>query len=269
MGAVEHGGAAAAPQIGTCGTREADWTGWLSGISRQSAVNFVPAGSRLIVLAPHPDDEILACAGLLALHDAQGGVSLIIAATDGEASHAGCSRAPASPWAEPERFADLAQLRRGESTDGLQHLALQSCAVMRLGLPDGGLLQHLGALQQQLDSMLSPADTLLTTWRHDAHPDHEACGLAASRATGRCGCRLLEAPVWLWHWSHPSDDRVPWHRLAGLGLPVDVVHRKTQALAAHRSQLAPRDGVTGPVLGPDMVRRTQRDAEYFFIQAWQ
>lgn len=252
------------PRIEAVGTRESAWTGWLTGIKQREVGDCLPARSRLVVLAPHPDDEILACAGLLALHAARGGESLIIAASDGEASHAGCTHTPATPWALTEGFADLAQSRRDESAEGLRRLALKSCATMRLGLPDGGLYQRQGVLQAHLERLLHPDDTLLTTWRHDAHPDHEACGLAAARTAASLGCRLLEAPVWMWHWGHPNDARVPWYRLKALALPPDVVERKTLALAAHASQLTPRDAVTGPVLGEEMVRRAQRGAEYFF-----
>lgn len=264
MGALEGWSRGLAPRIEAVGTRESAWSGWLAGITRRELGDWLPARSRLVVLAPHPDDEILACAGLLALHSTRGGESLIIAASDGEASHAGCTHSPATPWALPEGFSGLAQNRREESAEGLRRLALQSCAAMRLGLPDGGLRERQGDLQTELERVLHPGDTLLTTWRQDAHPDHEACGLAAAHTAARLGCRLLEAPVWMWHWSHPHDARVPWHRLEALELPLDVVQRKTRALAAHTSQLTSRDARTGPVLGEEMVRRAQRGAEYFF-----
>lgn len=264
MGALEDLNLGPAPLIEAVGTQESVWSDWLSGLIRRELAAWLPARSRLVVLAPHPDDEILACAGLLALHTSRGGESLIIAASDGEASHAGCTHSPATPWALPEGFSDLAQKRREESAEGLQRLTLSSCATMRLGLPDGGLLARQGDLQSQLEPVLRSGDTLLTTWRHDAHPDHEACGLAAARTAARRGCRLLEAPVWMWQWSHPDDARVPWHRLEALELPDDVVQRKIRALAAHTSQLTSRDAITGPVLGEEMVLRARRGAEYFF-----
>ena len=264
MGALASRGLGVTPRIQAVGTRESAWDGWLAGIRVRELSDWLPACSRLVVLAPHPDDEILACAGLLSLHAACGGESLIIAASDGEASHAGCTHSPASRWAVRGGFSNLASTRREESQAGLKCLALKACAAMRLGLPDGGLFQRQSEIQAWLERLLDPGDTLLTTWRHDAHPDHEACGLAAARIAVSLGCRLLEAPVWMWHWGHPNDARVPWHRLNALPLPPEVVQCKTRALAAHASQLTPRDAVTGPVLGEEMVRRAQRGAEYFF-----
>ncbi|MCY7370727.1 MAG: PIG-L family deacetylase, partial [Polaromonas sp.] len=121
------------PRIGPLGTPERDWTEWLAAIPRRQLDAFLPANGRLVVLAPHPDDEILACAGMLALHGARGGASLIIAATDGDASHAGCSRTSGSRGSDRNPAASLGQVRRSESADGLRRLALQLCAVLRLG----------------------------------------------------------------------------------------------------------------------------------------
>ena len=70
-------------------TDEAAWRDWL-GLLQPPAVSLdalVNVGQRLVVVSPHPDDEFLACGGLLALHARRGGASAIVAVTDGEASH--------------------------------------------------------------------------------------------------------------------------------------------------------------------------------------
>ena len=70
-------------------TSETQWQPWLQqhlGRPKPFA-QWLPDTARLAMLAPHPDDEVLACGALLALHTAPGGASLILAITDGEASH--------------------------------------------------------------------------------------------------------------------------------------------------------------------------------------
>src|SRR5947208_7699287 len=50
------------------------------------AIPFEPQdlrGERLLVLAPHPDDEVIGCGGLLALHLAEGRKVHVVVATDG------------------------------------------------------------------------------------------------------------------------------------------------------------------------------------------
>lgn len=253
--------ASAAPVIEGSGTPEAIWRAWstLAHAPAVSSAALCPASARLVVLAPHPDDEILACGGLLALHAAAGGRAVVVAASNGEASHRSANVRDES--AEQE----LGAMRSAESAEGLRRLLHGGCATYRLGLPDGALAQNRLALTAALVKLLRAGDVLATTWRQDAHPDHEACGAAAKDAAALTGCRLLEAPVWMWHWSEPGDARVPWHRLVGLALPPDLVLRKQYALAAHASQLAERGSDDGPVLGAEIVRRVARDREYFFV----
>ena len=213
------------------------------------------ANRRLVVVAPHPDDEVLACGGLIALHAAQAGQTLLVAVSDGEASHAG-----SLGWDALQ----LGRRRRGESADGLGRLGAPQAQVLRLGMPDGAVVAHADDLFHSLRRVLLASDVVVCTWRLDGHPDHEASGLAAVRACAGTGCALLEAPVWMWHWAAPADPRVPWHRLVGLGLGPDIVRRKQAALAAHATQLQARDAHSGPVLGAAILARAGREIEYFF-----
>lgn len=212
---------------------------------------------RLVMVAPHPDDEILAAGGLLALHGAQGGPTLVVVVTHGEASHP----------PQPERSAhQLGQLRCTESHEGLLRLGVLTGPqhVQRLNLPDSGVARHTAVLEGALSALLKPGDVVVTTWRLDGHPDHEACGSAVARACALAQCRLLEAPVWMWHWAQPGDARVPWTRLIAVPLPAAVVSQKQHALAAHASQLLPAQPHEAPILGRTMAARVARAAEYFF-----
>ncbi len=251
---------AAAPAIEGDGTPEAIWNAWsfLHKVPSLAAAELCPAGARLVVLAPHPDDEIIACGGLLARHLEAGGEALLLAATQGEASHRDAAPGGYAP-------ATLARLRVRESAEGLRRLLHAPCPAWRLALPDGELTRQGAKLARALADHLQPGDVVVTTWRHDAHPDHDTCGEIAREVCARRGCRLLEAPVWMWHWSSPGDKRVPWTRLVRLALPPDLVLRKQYALAAHASQLTPRGPQAGPVLGAHMLQRVGRSHEYFFV----
>ena len=238
-------------------TDEAAWRDWL-GLLQPPAVSLdalVNVGQRLVVVSPHPDDEILACGGLLALHAQRGGSSAIVAVTDGEASH----RSDPT-WSE----ARLASRRRVERRRGLARLGLTAGVVTRLGLPDSAIGNHRDALQQGLRQVLRPTDCVISPWRLDGHPDHDATGTETAIVCADLGCRLIEAPVWMWHWSAPADARVPWQRLGALALPVDAAVRKAAALAEHTTQLVAR-GDGPPVLGPAIRARAAWGAEYFFV----
>jgi len=247
----------AMPLITPDGTPEAVWDAWpgLDAVELFSIEKWIHPMARLVVVAPHPDDEILACGGLMSLHARRGGQCLVVAVTDGEASHGEDLR-----W----RVKQLGETRRAERVRGLAQLGCAETEVHRLGLPDSHVASHMESLQSELAQVVQWGDIVVTTWRLDGHPDHEACGAAAARVCAGVRCRLLEAPVWMWHWGRPADQRVPWHRMVGLQLSGEAVSRKQRAVQSHASQLLPRGDAQEPVLGQTMLDRLARRNEYFF-----
>ncbi len=240
------------------GTDSSTWQAWLEDaeLPELPLHERLPRHARLVVVAPHPDDEVLACGALLQSHAERGGESCIVAVTDGEASHPGLS--------SPERAA-LAQQRREERLQGLACMGLPPSAVRRLGLPDGEVAVNTTHLTANLRALLRPQDVLVSTWAHDGHPDHEATGRACRQLSSVVGCSYLAAPVWMWHWASPGDARVPWRRLRALRVNGPALARKQAALAAHQSQLMPRDDEHGAVLGAAIRSRAAWRSEYFFV----
>lgn len=247
-----------APQIRQEGTSEAQWQAWtaLRRIPSARYGHWLDPRLRLAVVAPHPDDEILACGALLAEHARAGGSTLIVAVTDGEASHL---------HDELSDRQNLGKERRAEQAAGLTTLGVKDEAVQRLGLPDGKVALHSSQLELQLSRILHDNDVVVSTWRADGHPDHEACGLASAKVCAERKIKFLEAPVWMWHWASPGDQRVPWTRLCAFAMSADANRRRRSAIAAHASQLSPRGQRVGPVLASSALARLNRDREYFFV----
>ena len=249
---------ASSRRIVGAGTPETTWLAWqgLRDVPLLPLDDCLAATERLVVVAPHPDDEVLSCGGLLQMHAARGGSVLVVAVTDGEASHRGSAHWTASR---------LAPVRRLESSNGLAQLGIPFSWVTRLSLPDGGVARLHQQLMTALTHLLRPTDLVVATWRLDGHPDHDAVGEAAAQACSAVGCRLAEAPVWMWHWGAPAGTLIPWERLCGVRLSGAAQERKSRALAAHRSQLTLRDAGREPVLGTEIQRRVRRGIEYFFF----
>lgn len=246
------------PLIHGAGNSERHWRQWLAHADvRELALHDVlPRTSRLVVVAPHPDDEVLACGGLLAMHAERGGRVLLVAVTDGEASHRGSAL-----WTRSE----LGALRCAERLQGLQRLGLPSPDIAQLALPDGQVAEHMVALRSGLLGLLQPGDVVASTWPHDGHPDHEATGRVARLSCRAADCSFIAAPVWMWHWAAPADPRVPWRLLRALPLSNALVTQKLLALAEHRSQLGARDAGIGPVLGSAIRSRATWPCEYYFV----
>lgn len=246
------------PRIEGAGTSEAEWQGWpgLRDTLCVTTEQLVPAHRRAVVVAPHPDDEVLAVGGLLAQLARSGCEVALVAVTDGTASHVGSSEWPASR---------LAYERPRESREAWRRLGFETPTTQRLGLPDGRVAGSHAHLVECLEKLLRPMDVVFTTWRLDGHPDHEATGRACVIAAERIGAHCIEVPVWAWHWARPGDARVPWHRACRLSLDDETVCRKRDALAAFTSQLT-TDASTGaaPILPPTAIERARRPFEIVF-----
>jgi len=97
---------------GTTAAQWRAWPGWRD-LRAASAGDLVPPGRRVVIVAPHPDDEVLGAGGLLAATAREGREQLLVAVTDGLGSHPGSRLWPASV---------LGAQRRGESAAALREL---------------------------------------------------------------------------------------------------------------------------------------------------
>ena len=185
---------------------------------------------RAVVVAPHPDDETLAVGGLIALLLAGGARVVLVAATDGEASH------PASTAATPDR---LRAVRAAETEQALGALGPGHVEQVRLRLPDGALSAHEAALGAALAGRLHPGDWCVAPFEDDGHPDHDVAGRVARAACARTGARALRYPLWAWHWARPDDPRVPWAQAVRVELSARAARAKRAALACYPSQTEP------------------------------
>lgn len=212
-------------------------------------LQLVRSGSRVVVVAPHPDDEVLAIGATLAALAQSGHEILVVAVTDGEGSH------PASVRWERET---LRACRPQESRDALERLGI-SAEMLRLGLPDGAVALHEKRLAEQLP--LESSDTVFVTWRHDGHADHEACARAALAACRTVGARCIEYPVWSLVPSHAAHARLKRHRLQQVDVAYAFVEAKRRAMQSFVSQVQP-DGETPPVLQEDALDTWRADSEW-------
>ena len=113
------------------GTSLHQWQGSrrLAEVPGITVEELVPPGARAVIVAPHPDDEVLGCGGLLQLLATAGRSMQLISVTDGSASHPGSQRWPV------ER---LSVVRPQESAEALRRLGLpmHSLKWLRGGFTD-------------------------------------------------------------------------------------------------------------------------------------
>jgi LmbE family N-acetylglucosaminyl deacetylase len=226
------------------GTGEAMWSAW-PGLDALPQAELAGVASA-VVIAAHPDDEVLGAGGLISVLTAAGTRLRLVSVTDGESSHRG--------HADP---AILAKRRTAETIDALRALGAGTTEVVRLGLPDAGLAAREDELVAALEPLTAGSGLCLAPWDRDLHPDHEAAGRAARRAAPRVLCY----PVWMWHWASPADPRVPWNQALRVPLPPRAVAMKRAAIGCFASQTEDRGGGLGPVLAPAMIAHFTRAME--------
>ena len=226
-----------------------------------------------LVVAPHPDDESLACGGIIALLNARTGSDIlrVLILTDGTGSH---------PHSRQFLAPARRKLRENETERALARLGCTDPreTVTFLGLPDGALPDAPGtpAFEQaagEIARCLSAfaVRTVLVPWRRDPHRDHRAAfqlvtAAAASAACDAAPLRVIEYPVWIWERGEP-DDAPRADETHAWRLDVSAVHEAKQAaIREHRSQLGLviADDPTGFTLSPDMLEHFTRPWELFF-----
>ncbi|MBE1515118.1 PIG-L family deacetylase [Nesterenkonia halotolerans] len=249
----------------------------------------------LLVVAPHPDDEVLGAAALIAAALRGGSAVKILAATDGTGSHPP-STIPAD---------QLAEVRTAESEAALEELSTLipggpdssggprgeggprssedpgKMERLRLKLPDGELAAHIESLTRQIGAALlhMPSGTLVAApLSQDGHPDHDACGEAATAAAAQHNAPLVQYPVWLWLHSTPpaqtsrpkTPSDIPWSAARSIPIDAELAEARSRAVAAFVSQLGtelgtPVDRQPGePVLTATMLATVLRDQQVVF-----
>lgn len=223
----------------------------------------VAGKSVALVIAPHQDDEVLGCGGLIARKRFEGFPVHVAFITDGRGSH------PGHPALTPST---IAAMRENEAREALGKLGVESSAIHFLGAQDG-TLAHLTCEQsvaivgrlRELIALVQP-DEIFAAYRRDGSSEHEAGFSLLARAlqTNARPARLYEYPVWSW-WNplrliHPlfNSRRVVRFNFKGDG------SLKQDALATYRSQFAPSPPWEKPLLPPDFTALFAKPEEYYF-----
>jgi LmbE family N-acetylglucosaminyl deacetylase len=140
--------------------------------------------ARILILAPHMDDETLACGGTMLMHPRKEDVHCIFA-TDGARSPA-----PLLPWADGVD-PGLARLRQQEARSVAASIGVPSPNLHFLGFPDGRLSSRMTELTAEIEASVDAIRPhyVFAPFRYDVHPDHTALNRAV-----RSALRAIVAP---------------------------------------------------------------------------
>jgi LmbE family N-acetylglucosaminyl deacetylase len=214
------------------------------------------AGTALVI-APHPDDETLACGGAIALRRRAGQRVVVLFVTDGRCSHAAVLGIDTAPTPE-----EVAQCRREEAGAAAAALGVPAEDLQFLGLREGeieaGVPSSVGDDLARLLAASNPIDALFLPHPEDAHPTHRAVHALVMDAIAEIDLNPLQFRYIVW-----PPDAVPED---GVRFEVDIAEvlaRKRAAIDCYQSQIGlAYPSQSRPVLEPAFVatfrdRRTE------------
>ena len=219
----------------------------------------------LLVIAPHMDDEILGCGGLMLLHADKRRLHCIYA-SDGKKSPTALL-----PW-QNETDMDLAQIREGESREALAEIGVPPENSTLLNLPDGSLSRVRRELERRLEEEISriEPDFILVPFRYDLHSDHVAVhrAILQLKRTGRIYGTILEYFTYV-RWRLIDGRDIRRRILKGKLMEVDissVSSAKHRALSRYHSQTRILySWQETPILTEERVQQRCREPEYFLV----
>ena len=216
----------------------------------------------LLVFAPHPDDEVIGCAGVIQQALALGKSVRIVFTTNGDGYSLAASRLLGKAEADLTRddLSRLGETRKREASAAAEVLGLDAANLLFLGYPDGSMAKtpapyDRAAAQADFSRALrdSRPSQVYVTDRADEHPDHRITYQlvrGAATATGYVG-ELLTFIVHSggvdWPGSEPVFEKqavggrtypagVSWPPPIRISLTTGQQELKLRAIKAHATQ---------------------------------
>ena len=198
----------------------------------------------------------MGCGGLIQQLVAQGNPIVIIAVTNGTASHAHSTQYSAS---------DLNDLRPQETKAALHVLGVaEQVKRVALNLPDGQVYQQKNSLYLALEHIIQEHDILVATFAQDGHPDHEGTGKIAEKFARDHGLLCYQVLIWAWHWAVPNDARIPWSRAQRLELSLTEQQKKRDAMDCFKTQIeVDPTNLNPPILSTHAIERICQVGEVY------
>ena len=224
------------------GHPESLWSKMLFGVQP-----WAPAAGSLVVVSPHPDDEVLGAGGLIHAWAGLGHPVTVVSVTDGEAAY--------------PNVHELGNLRTRELKCALRKLSTTHVSIVRLALPDGHVQRVRNRLRNALSSLLTPGTTIVAPYERDGHPDHDAIGEVCLSVSGNLRLPLVRYPIWRWRHGNPKDlQNVRWGKFS---LSLEARRAKGRAVECFASQLVPTHGA--PIVPSHVLHYFERPFEAFIL----
>jgi len=178
---------------------------------------------KVLVIAPHPDDETLCCGGTIQIFKRKGYEIKVVIVTDGRYG---------APSEELKGKRELVEIRKREALNAIKELGVNE--VEFLDFEDSKVSERVEEVEEVLLRFLRGVDVVFSPIVFDSHPDHSAIGGIIERLYPRAYFYLI--------WGSPN---ISWRKVR-----FDIREFKgikLKALYEYKSQIGglPLDRFTG------------------------
>jgi len=230
------------------GTAEDLW-----GAALDAAPSWAPPTDRLLVVSPHPDDEVFGAGGVLRAWVRSGRSVTLLSVTDGEAAYPN--------WPDLDRVRRAELERALETLCGTAAISTRTAVIsIRLRIPDGRVAENTRVLREALEALAEHDTTVVAPYEADGHADHDAAGAVCREFARSAALPLARYPIWAWHHLSPASMPVMWGKFH-----LDPPARRAKAAAARCfvSQIRPHR--RAPVVPGHVLNYFQRSYEAFVL----
>lgn len=209
--------------------------------------------NKIFILAPHPDDEVFGCSGLMQKQISFGGEVFIIFMTRGESSHNGCCNIDKGV---------LQNEREKLTHKALSILGVQKGNIFRLSYPDGNVNYNSEETIKLKDLInnIKP-DAIFLPHSGEGWNDHSETQNIVRRIIGNSNISLYTYCVWFWYYNVWNID---WKNAFVVKMNEERHKLKNQAIDEYITPLAACGRPYSGVLPKVFVWANRWNKELFF-----
>lgn len=221
--------------------------------SRASHCKALGLNNNILILAPHPDDEVFGCGGFIAQQIAEGNAPHVIVLTGGGGSHRGCCSTSES---------DIISARRKLTHKAMSALGLPESNIHELDFSDRHISEGNAAEKKKLELLISEInpDVILVPHHGEGWSDHLAARNLGIELAGE-DTEVYEYCVWMWYYRQKNLD---WKNAYVLKMTEAEHQKKLEAIKTYHSVLAPCGKPWVGVLPKLFVKANSANQELFF-----
>ena len=214
----------------------------------------IPITATTLIIAPHPDDEVIGCGGLISRLISNGITPHIVIMTGGEKSHVDCCKL---------NDEEIKSARHQLTRNALHILGISTDHIHELNFHDGEIspnnLNKVAELRQLINK-LRPKNILIPHWG-EGWPDHINTAQIIKQMK-LANCLIWEYCVWVWYYN--IWRRLDWKNATVLKMSKKEQRLKIKAMKAYTEPLAPCGRPWSGTLPHTFLRANQWNKELYF-----